>query len=246
VTESEDSPALIVQTEQWEEGDSPYLSLTSRDLSNLADVMADLLASVGVKAKDRVLIYDFNTSISTLAMSRVFTPGLSEGVCERLECIAICTDGLSELAARSAYTFGLWQPEVLLIRSELASPFLAKLQGRSLQEADPNLRTVVAIHNDVVAWPRQIGLGPGRFEKRILCRVDPALFMCLVKPCGGIYYPRGRYRVDLDPESGTRLRVAPAFSPGRGTLVSNLEATAGGKDCGCGEGHEFVTEAPGF
>jgi len=236
----------LVQTEQWEDGESPYLSLTKDDLASIASVMADLLTHLGVGAGDRVLIYDFNTSLSTLAMSRVFTPGLREGVCEKLRCVAICTDGLSELAARSAFTFRLWQPEVLMVRSELASPFLAKLQGGSLKEADPNLRTVVVLHNDVSPWPRRIGLGPGEFDRRLLYRVDPALFMCVVDPCGGVYYPRGRYDVAMEGRGRSRLSVAPAFRPGSAPYLSNLECRKGGEACRCGGKHSFVTEEPVF
>lgn len=237
-------PAMIIQTEQWEDGESSYVSLTTRDLASLSEVMTDLLLHAGLRAKKRALVYDFNTSLSTLALSRVFTPGLRKGVCEKVGCVAICTDGLSELAARSAYVYSLWQPEMLLIRSDLVSPFLSKLQAGGLQEADPNLETVVVVHNDVAPWPRRISLGPGDYDRRLLYRVDPALFMCVIEPCGGIYYPQDQYMVMVRKTGPRRLRIAPTFTARKKYHLSSLECEIGREVCSCGEKHRFKTEEP--
>lgn len=239
-------PALVVQTEDWESGKTPFISLTAGDLAGLSEAMTDLLVHVGVKAKKRVLAYDFNTSLSTLALSRVFTPGLKEGVCEKLGCVAICTDGLSELAARSAYTYGLWQPEVLLIRSNLVSPFRSKLQGNGLLEADPNLETVLVLHNDMEPWPRRIDLGAGEFKRQVLHLVDPALFACLIYPCGGIYFPEKKYKIKLEKTRSGRLSVAPTFTERRRYHLSSLDCERVRAPCECGQEHQLVMEEPAF
>jgi hypothetical protein len=232
--------------ENWEEGEPAYLRLTSGDLSGLAGVVADLLGHAGVGRGSRVLVYDFNTSLSTLALSRVFTPGLNEGVCERVGCVAICTDGLSELAARSAFAYTLWQPDTLLIRSELVSPFIAKLRGKGLQEANPRLERVLVVHSDVSPWPRRIGLGAGRFDRRMLYRVDPALFACIVEPCGGLYYPEDSYRAGVPDGGSGRLEVAPSFASRKRPVVSALECRRVGGVHSCGKAHHFAAEEPHF
>ena len=245
-----DEVAITVQLEPWEDGDASYVSLSRNDLANISKAMRSLLISTGLRAKDRDLIYDYNTSLSTLAMSRVFAPGLEEGVCEAVDCVAICTDGLSELAARSAYVFAQWQPETLMIRSDLVAPFWSNLKVTSLKESDPNLRTVLVLHNDAAPWPRKTRLGPGDFSRLLLHRLDPALFMCVIKPCGGLRYPESFYSVrcegerkGADEESRQgRLAIRPNFTKGAKTFLSGLTCGTFSSRCECGEMHEFQTE----
>lgn len=235
-------PALVLQTEEWEAGGSSYVSLTPGDLAALSEVMARLLQHMGIREWDRILVYDFNTSLSTLVMSGFFCPGLREGACEKIKCVAICADGLSELAARSAFVYGRWQPEVLLIRSDLLAPFRSKLPAGRLRRSNPNLRSVVVVHSDAAPWPRSSRAGPGEFSRYLLYRVDPALFMCVIEPCGGIYYPNKAYEVVEERTGSRRLKVAPTFAPGHSSHRSSLECEARRGTCSCGRTHAFRTE----
>lgn len=254
--------AMIIQTEPWAEDNPAYISLSSDDLTKLSEVMTDLLESVGVKKGDRILIYDYNTSLSTLVMSRVFAPGLESGVCERLGCTAICNDGLSELASRCAYVYNTWKPDVLLIRSDVLSPFVSKLKKDGIAIEDNPPRLVIVIHSDSAPMPRLTSLGHPNFDFSLLYRVDPALFMCIIKPCGGLYFPSKYYDVSLarlaeggaaHPESKYRkLSLSPIFSSAHemitttatrtSTITSSLDCIEGPTKCKCGQSHKFRTD----
>lgn len=235
-------PAIVLQTEEWEACESSYVSLTPGDLKGLSEVMMSLLLHMHVRERDRVLVYDFNTSLSTLVMSRFFCPGLREGACEKIKCVALCTDGLSELAARSAYVYGRWQPEVLLIRSDLLAPFRSKLPAGRLQGSNPNLRSVVVVHSDAAPWPRSSRTGPGEFNRYLLYRVDPALFMCIIEPCGGIHYPEKSYKIMEERTGSGRLKITPTFASGHSNHHLSLECETERKICSCGGTHAFRTE----
>lgn len=235
-------PAMVIQNEKWGEEESSYVPLTPGDLTGLSEVMMNLLLRMRVRERDRVLVYDFNTSLSTLVMSRFFSPGLREGACEKIKCVAICTDGLSELAARSAYVFSRWQPDSLLIRSDLLAPFRAKLPAGRLQANNPGLRSVVVVHSDAAPWPRNSRAGPGDFDRYLLYRVDPALFMCVIEPCGGMYYPDGSYEVVKEQVGLGRLRITPTFTRGHPSSPSSLECESDRRVCSCGKTHDFRTE----
>ena len=255
-------PTLTIQTEPWEEKDLNYLTLTPRDLESLSEVMSDLLRHVGVRNGDRMLIYDFNTSLSTLVTSRVFAPCLKEGASEKIGYTAICTDGLSELAARTAYVFTRWNPNILLIRSDLLAPFLSKIPSGGLQRSNNSLRTVIVSHADVAPWPRSIRLGDGDLERFILYRVDRSKFICIIKSCGGVHFSPSSYSVctsqdeDIDntglnnkgKESGKigRLTISPEFDSVGLPLVSSLCCETNTGTCSCGEIHQFkmVEEFP--
>jgi hypothetical protein len=202
--------------------------------------MAGLLSRMHVSRGDKILVYDFNTSPSTLVLSGFFAPGLDKGACEKVGCVAICTDGLSELAARTAYVYTRWRPDHLMIRSELLAPFRAKLPSDNLVESNRELRSVVVVHTDVAPWPRKIHVGPGDFITRLLYRVDPASFMCSIEPCGGVYIPEGFYEADIGADG--RLRVAANFAPNRPSVTTSLECVSNAK-CGCGKTHGLRTEA---
>lgn len=252
--EYQDEIAITIERELWEEegeGRLAYTSLSRNDLTNLSEVLLDLLTHVRVRAADRILIYDYNTSLSTLAMSRVFAPGLEEGVCEKMGSLAICTDGLSELAARTAFVFSRWQPQVLLIRSGLVAPFRSKMKTDNLKRSNPSLRTVIVSHNDVAPWPRNNQLGIGDFDRFLLYTQDPSLFMCIVKPCGGLYYPNRFYTVRCMSERERtsqksvrrKLAISPSFSKtNRHAISSSLECASPQEVCYCGSKHQFRTE----
>lgn len=244
---SEYNVAITIQQEPWEEQSPSYISLRRKDMLILSEVMQDILTRIGVRAADRVLIYDFNTSLSTLVMSRVFAPSLIEGVSERMKFVTICTDGLSELASRSAYVLSHWQPHVVLVRSDLIAPLRSKLNA-SLKESNPSLRNVIVLHNDVAPWPRNIQLGVGDFNKFLLYKVDPSLFMCIIKPCGGIYYSRKFYKVShykrtaTSETTGDKLLIGSKFLDANRHSISSIECEGLGEMCACGETHEFRTK----
>jgi hypothetical protein len=83
--------------------------------------------------------------------------------------------------------------------------------------------------------------GPGDFERRLMFRADPALFMCTIKPCGGMYYPERYYRVEAEEGDGGRLAVAPTFVSRPSSFLSSLERAPDRDVCGCGEEHRFRT-----
>lgn len=235
-------PAVVLQIEEWEARGSSYVSLTPGDLMGLSEIMTKLLKHMGVGERDRMLVYDFNSSLSTLVLSKVFCPGLREGACEKIKCVAICTDGLSELAARSAFVYKRWQPEVLLIRSDLLALFRSKLPRSSLQRSNPNLRSVVVVHSDVAPWPRTSRAGAGEFDRYLLYRVDPALFMCVIEPCGGIFYPDKSYEIVEERGGSGKLMISPTFALGHPSHRSSLECETGQETCSCGRTHAFRTE----
>lgn len=234
-------PSLTIQTEPWGEKELNYITLTPGDLESLSEVMSELLRYSGVNAGDRLLIYDFNTSLSTLVTSTVFAPCLKEGASEKLGCVAICTDGLSELAARTAYVFTRWRPNILLIRSDLLVPFLSKIPSGGLRASNGSLRTVIVSHADVAPWPRNIRLGDGDLDRFLLYRVDRSKFMCIIKTCGGAYFPRSFYSVRTVRDEGKtgKLAILPDFAPDGSSLVSSLHCETNTETCSCGETHEI-------
>ena len=235
------SPTLTIQTEPWEENDLNYITLTPADLESLSEVMSELLRYAGVRVGDRLLIYDFNTSQSTIVTSTVFAPCLKEGASEKIGCVAICTDGLSELAARTAYVFTRWRPNILLIRSDLMVPFLSKIPSGGLQGSNSSLRTVIVSHSDVAPWPRNIRFGGSDIERFMLYRVDPSKFMCIIKSCGGVYFPPSFYSVRTSRDEGKtgKLAVSPDFSPNESGSVSSLYCETNPETCSCGETHQI-------
>lgn len=243
--------SMIVQTEPWSAEEPVYISLTGNELLNLVGVMEDLLRNLDIRFGDRVLIYDYNTSLSTLVMSRVFAPGLQEGVSEKMGCRVICTDGLSELAARSAFVFNRWHPDVLLIRSDLVGPFRSSLDTSSLNESNSSLRTAVVLHSDVAPWPRNVQLGTGDFQRFLLYKMDTALFMSIIRRCGGLYYDPRFYDVvyksgdDNGKKSALgKISVSPTFSQTRRYHDASLECESVQTICDCGEKHELRTGRP--
>ena len=216
--------SVIVQTEPWDEPNVSYIYLTRRSLDALAEVLADLMKRSGVRPGNKVLIYDFSTSLPAMVASRAYAPGLRRGSCEILGCSVMSVDGTPELAARSAFMFSMLQPEVLLIRSELVSVFRSNLEKGDMASANPYLELVLVMHPDPAPLPREVKLGPGRFSRRLLYKSDHGFFLGLLED-GSLYYPSGYY--DVGCSSGF-VEVRPLFVEGGRPHRTSLECGPGG------------------
>ncbi|BBE42366.1 hypothetical protein [Conexivisphaera calida] len=187
---------LIVQTET-PEGRLRYLELGPEELRGIASVLERLLRASGVEPGQRMLVYDFSTSLNVLALTRAYAPGLDAGVCDSIGCSVISLDGLSSLASRTAFFYRLLRPEVLMIRRELLAPLRAKLGG--------------SIPSSVIVTspePAPVDV-PGASSVHTLYVLDGALFMAMMHGDHAMY-PGDLYESRCD---GGNISVRPRFAP---------------------------------
>jgi len=207
-------PGVVLQLEPIG-GERLYLELGPRELEGLAASLAHVLRAAGVGRGHRLLVYDFSTSLSTLALTRAYAPGLPAGACEELGCSVLSLDGLPALAPRTAFFYRMMEPEALMVRQDLLDPLRARLGSGGL-ESNPRLRSLLIVSREDASPPPAVG-PRGAFR---LYSCDPALFLALVDPAGRAHYDRDLY--DVACEDGY-LSVRPRFAPGLGpsrTLLS--------------------------
>ncbi|MDP7982339.1 MAG: hypothetical protein RAK18_04070 [Conexivisphaerales archaeon] len=199
---------LIVQTEV--RGDRPrYLELGPEELRGIASALERLLRASGVEPGQRMLVYDFSTSLSALALTRAYAPGLDAGACDSIGCSVISLDGLPSLASRTAFFYRLLRPEVLMIRRELLAPLRAKLGGSSLSSV-------------IVTSPEPVQVDvPGASSVRTLYVLDEALFMAIVRG-GRAMYPGDLYESRCDDGN---ISVRPRFASGLGFTPTAIRCT---------------------
>lgn len=188
-------PEIIYQLEY----DVPVFQGFSRyDLEAYADVMSDAWCQIGVKADDRVAIYDYGSSPVTYLSSRVISPYLRQGAADRAGAIVICNDGLPELVGRWWHLLTYVQPEVLFMRCDNVDPFTRLLTQRGGWPAPPPRQVVVSGNEEwpgaqeVSAWERALGT-----PVRRLARADLAMWLALECTGGRIHMDSDRYLIEV-------------------------------------------------
>ncbi|MGC8969477.1 MAG: hypothetical protein ACP5ID_00025 [Conexivisphaera sp.] len=203
---------IVLQLEPVE-GRSSYVELGPAELEGLAASVACSLRAAGVRAGDKLLVYDFSTSLASLALTRAYVPGLRAGACDEIGCSVMSLDGLPSLAARAAFFYSLMRPEALIVRRELLAPLRARLRQEGLR-SNPKLRSLIEVSRDPLA-PLTAEI-PGA---RTLYVVDSALFLALIDGSGRVDYPADLYETACD---GGSLSVRPSFARGLGFARTQL------------------------
>ena len=187
---------VIVQIDA-PEGRRRYLELGPEELRGIASALERLLRASGVAPGQRMLVYDFSTSLSTLALTRAYAPGLDAGACDSIGCSVVSLDGLSSLASRTAFFYRLLQPDVLMIRKELLAPLRTKLGGSTMSSV-------------IVTSPEPVPVNVhGASSVHTLYTLDDALFMALVSDDHAVY-PGDLYESRCD---GENVHIRPRFAP---------------------------------
>ncbi len=246
-------PAILIQAEPWDEEYPMYIQLTRHDLNRLARILAALWRAAGIGGGTRIQLNDFGTALSTIVASRAFAPFLDAGASELTGAVPICTDGLSELAARSTYVYSVFRPDFLSIRSNLVAVFLSNLDAVDRVHFLNELRGLLLVHSDGSPFLMRSTV---RSPDSVLCRSDLGLFICSIKPCGGICCSDRDYFVEVVSEDGTpiiapneegRLAVTALFSEGYFVIryMTRIGAFLSHEVCTCGMRHKIKsTEIP--
>jgi phenylacetate-coenzyme A ligase PaaK-like adenylate-forming protein len=216
------SPEIIYQLEYDVpvfQGYSPY------DLEAYVGVMSDVWHQIGVKADDRVAIYDYGSSPVTYLSSRVISPYLWQGAADRAGAVVICNDGLPELVDRCWHLLTYVQPQVLFMRCDNVDPFLRLLTRREGWPATPPRQIVVSGNEEwpdmqeISAWERALGT-----PVRRLARADLAMWLALECSESRIHMDSDRYLIEVvDPQSYT---VLPTGEEGVLTITCLFGKTA--------------------
>lgn len=197
-------PEVIYQLEY----DAPvFQGFSHYDLQAYADVMSDAWRQIGVKADDRVAIYDYGSSPVTYLSSRAIGPYLRQGAADRARAVVICNDGLPELVDRYWHLLTYVQPQVLFMRCDNVDPFIRLLARRGGWPVSPPRQVVVSGNEEwpgaqeISAWIRALGA-----PVRRLARADLAMWLALECSGGRIHVDSDRYLVEvLDQQSSSAL-----------------------------------------
>lgn len=215
-------PEIIYQLEY----DVPVFQGFSRyDLEAYAGVMSDAWCQVGVKADDRVTIYDYGSSPVTYLSSRVISPYLRQGAADRAGAVVICNDGLPELVDRFWHLLTYVQPQVLFMRCDNVDPFLRLLTLRGGWPAPPPRQVVVSGNEEwpgaqeIFAWERALCT-----PVRRLARADLAMWLALECSGGRIHMDSDRYLIEVVDQQS--YSVLPAGEEGILTITSLFGKTA--------------------
>lgn len=202
-----------------------FQGFSRHDLEAYAGVMSDAWCQIGVRADDRVAIYDYGSSPVTYLSSRVISPYLRQGAADRAGAVVICNDGLPELVDRCWHLLTYVQPQVLFMRCDNVDPFLRLLTRRGGWPA-PAPRQVVVSGNEewpgareISAWERGLGA-----PVRRLARADLAMWLALECSAGRVHLDSDHYLIEvMDPQSCT---VLPAGEEGVLTITCLFAKTA--------------------
>lgn len=247
-------PCLIMQMEY----DPPlYIALSRAELRTYAGALTRSWQLLGVRAGDRVGLYDYGTSPATYLASAGFAPYLSRGAAEALGCVPLCNDGLPEMASRAVHILRYVHPRTLFIRQDALRPFLEQLARENVQVRACETEAVVVTgneevpdHNTRLHLEEQLGV-----PLHTLVRADAALFLAPECPTGkrwhswsDLYFLEVLDEDTLHPlpsgEVGL-LTITPLFARTCPLLryVSTLTAALEAEGCPCGKGEIGISLA---
>lgn len=216
------APEIIYQLEYH----VPVFQGFSRyDLEAYAGVMSDAWCQIGIKAEDRVAIYDYGSSPVTYLSSRVISPYLRQGAADRAGAIVICNDGLPELVGRCWHLLTYVQPELLFMRCDNVDPFTRLLTQRGGWPAPPPRQVVVSGNEEwpgaqeIAAWEQALGT-----PVRRLARADLAMWLALECTGGRIHMDSDHYLIEVVDQQN--YAVLPAGEEGVVTITCLFGKTA--------------------
>ena len=223
------------------------------DLKAYAGVLSDAWHQAGVRAGDRVAIYDYGSSPITYLSSRAICPHLQQGAADRMGAVVICNDGLPELVERWWHLLTYFQPQILFIRCDSMGPFVGLLTRWGGWPAPPPRQVVVSGNEEwpaareIDGWERALGVAVRR-----LVRADLAMWLALECPAGRVHVDSERYLIEVvDAQSQMGL---PAGEEGVLTITCLFARTAPSiryistisgrlclEACPCGEADPSIT-----
>jgi hypothetical protein len=109
-----------------------WAALSANELSRWARAVARMWARWGVAAGETIAFFEYGSSPLVLLASSGYVGYLRRGAAEILGLAAICNDGVATMAPRMVSIVEQVRPSMLILRRELASPFLAALESSGL------------------------------------------------------------------------------------------------------------------
>ncbi len=220
------------------------LELDGPELDRYAESLGWAWAELGIRAGDRVVVYDYGASPAACLASKSFTPHLKLGAAEITASQVLCVDGLPDNAERVAHVLRYFKPDYLFARAD-AVPLIVS-GPTAVPEADRGATLVVTVDGEYPAeidrrmWERA---WTGGVE--ILLRWDAAAFIAPLCPdCGSLRVSKDFYSAHVagDGNDGTDgwgvLSVEPV-DRSVGTTRTDIEAHALESAACCGKSNRF-------
>lgn len=114
-------------------GEPPvWVALNAAELSRWARVVARMWSRWGVAAGETIAFFEYGSSPLVLLASSGYVGYLRRGAAEILGLSAICNDGVATMAPRMVSIVEQVRPSMLILRRELASPFLTAIESSSV------------------------------------------------------------------------------------------------------------------
>jgi hypothetical protein len=112
-----------------------WAGLKSPELDDWAGVVARMWSRWGTAAGETIAFFEYGSSPLVLLASSGYVGYLKRGAADRLGLAAICNDGVASMAARMASIVENVKPSMLIVRRELATPFVAALDAAGVSLA---------------------------------------------------------------------------------------------------------------
>ncbi len=220
------------------------LELDGPELDRYAESLGWAWAELGIRAGDRVVVYDYGASPAACLASKAFTPYLQRGAAEITSSQVLCVDGLPDNAERVAHVLRYFKPDYLFARAD-AMPLLVA-GPTAVPEADRGATLVVTVDGEYPAEiDRRIWERAWTGGVELLLRWDAAAFLAPLCPdCGSLRVARDFYDVHVENEGGNDtdewgvLSVEPV-DRSVGTSRTDIEVLALEPAACCGKSDRF-------
>ncbi len=106
-----------------------WAALNSPELDHWAGVVARMWSRWGAPSGETIAFFEYGSSPLVLLASSGYVAHLRRGAADRLGLSAICNDGVATMAPRMASIVANVKPSMLMLRRELAAPFVAALDA---------------------------------------------------------------------------------------------------------------------
>lgn len=232
-------PEVVFQLE-YDTESALYLALDRALLRSYAEALRRCWSILGLRAGDRVAIFDYGTSPLSYLASSAFTPYLRPGAADSLGCLPVCNDGVSSMARRAIDIVKFVRPRVLFLRTDCLEPFALEVEGE-LGELNEYTEALVAAENEGVlpapdreAYERRLRIPVYR-----LLRADAALFLSAECPeCKLFHSSPDLYCVESVGSVPGPLAITNWFAKSYPTLRYLSQANGSVRGRGCPRGPE--------
>jgi hypothetical protein len=129
------APKLALQLEATADP-SIWVALDPPELDRWAVVVERMWKLWGTAPGETIAFFDYGSSPLVLLASSGYVGYLRRGAAERLGLTAVCNDGVAAMAARMVSIVEALEPSMLIVRRDLAVPFVMALEAAGVNLAD--------------------------------------------------------------------------------------------------------------